>query len=146
MNGNILGIDLPNHKATVCKSGTIEWSTTTLETVGLTVTKVLCLPEETANRVLYVQSFVTSDLALLRACEEATNSKFEVKYLESEQQKVDGKLMMSSGEVLPALGCLLRYQRSVPGYSLDHSGDVANQLLALPEETLEASIEKLLKK
>ncbi|KAM0795926.1 hypothetical protein BDR22DRAFT_893766 [Usnea florida] len=55
-----MGFDVKNEKASLFNGGRDTWSTVTLSTNGLAVTNALLLPNETANRYLYIESLTVS--------------------------------------------------------------------------------------
>lgn len=58
----------------ILDDGNTTWSASTLDQIALATVGVLQRPEETRNRMLYIQSFCVSQNEVLRAFERATSS------------------------------------------------------------------------
>ncbi|EMF13076.1 NmrA-like family protein [Sphaerulina musiva SO2202] len=69
-----LHIDLANRHMEILDDGNTTWSASTLDQIALATVGVLQRPEETRNRMLYIQSFCVSQNEVLRAFERATSS------------------------------------------------------------------------
>ena len=88
-----LHLNLAERKADMLDDGATKFSISTLARVAEATAAVLRKPQETANRMLYVQSFRSSQGEILAAFERATEAKWEVttydsqKYMEAEKAK-----------------------------------------------------------
>jgi hypothetical protein len=133
-----MGFDLRGHKAVLFNKGTDTWSTTTLSSIGLAVKNAMLLPAETANKYIFVDSFTVSQAQILASLEKITATRWEVTYLDAEEQKKQGLEKMSQGDFSGAM-ILIRYINSVHGHGGNYSEyeETQNELLSLPKENLD---------
>ena len=142
-----MGFDMKEWKARIVDDGSKKWSTTTLNTVGLAVKNVMLLPaEETANKYLYVDSFTVNQNEVLAAFEQVTGEKWEVERVDGEEEKKTGLELSAKGD-MKGMMMLIRYWNAVGGHGGDYMlyKEGHNDLLALPRQSLDAEIAKLLK-
>lgn len=120
------------------------WSTTTFNTVGLAVKNAILAPAKTANRYLFVESFRVSQKGVLSTLETLTKTKWNVSYHDAEKEKQLALERLSQGNH-SALPTLMWYVTCVEGYGGDYMKheESANNLLSLPEETLDSALEKM---
>lgn len=132
-----LGIDVENQNAILYNDGAVPFSTTTLSAIGLAVKNTLLIPEKTANKYLYINSFTVSQAQLLSAFEKATGKKWEVTYADAEEDKKEGLEKIAKGDFSGAAH-LIRYINLTEGYGGNYMQykDGANELLSLPKESL----------
>jgi hypothetical protein len=69
MKTKYMGINLRKCKATIFNHGNDIWSTTTLATVELLVKNAMLIPEQTANKYLFIDSFTVSENQILASFE-----------------------------------------------------------------------------
>nr|CEG05021.1 unnamed protein product [Fusarium clavum]CEG05860.1 unnamed protein product [Fusarium clavum] len=72
--------DFSQPELTIWDEGNVEFSTTTLASVGDAVVGVLTHPEETKNRIVYVQDTVLTQNKILELAKEATGKEWKVKH------------------------------------------------------------------
>ncbi|KAK8023720.1 hypothetical protein PG993_011786 [Apiospora rasikravindrae] len=77
LEAGLLGIDIPNRKATIVDSGDEPFSASNREQVARAVVAVLQRPAETANRYLMVQSLTTTQNKLLKVVGEEMGQEFQ---------------------------------------------------------------------
>ncbi|KAL9042583.1 MAG: hypothetical protein Q9214_003734, partial [Letrouitia sp. 1 TL-2023] len=126
-------------------SGKDTWSTTTMPTIGLAVKNALLIPEKTANRYLFIDSFTVSQNQVLASFEKATGKKWEVEQVDAEAMKNLGLEKMSKGDFSGAMS-LIRYINCVHGHGGNYAEyeSTANELLSLPKESLDDAVAKVL--
>ena len=141
-----MGFDQQANRASIFGSGNAKWSSTTLATIGLAVKNALLLPDETANKYLYIDSFTISQNQILAAFEKATDRKWTVEHVDPEAMKKEGMEKMANGDPSGSMS-LIRYINGVQGHGGNYAEyqETANKLLSLPEETLEGAIEAIVK-
>lgn len=141
-----IGIDVQNQQATLYNDGIVPFSTTTLSTTGLAVKNALLIPEQTANKYLYINSFTVSQAQLLSAFEKATGKKWEVKYADVEEDKKEGLEKIAKGD-LSGAAHLIRYINLNDGYGGNYMQykEGANELLSLPKESLDEVVARIVK-
>ncbi|KAK3172011.1 hypothetical protein OEA41_004095 [Lepraria neglecta] len=103
MKLGFMGYDLKEHKATIFNHGNDTWSTSTLGTIGLAVKNAMLIPEKTANRYMYIDSFTVSQNQVLVSFEKATGKKWEVTHVDAEEMKKVGMEKMSNGDFSGAM-------------------------------------------
>ena len=139
-----MGFDIPAKKAIIFNDGTGKWSTTTLASIGLAVKNALLIPEKTANKYLYVDSFTLSQNEILASLEKATGAKWDAEHVDAEEQKAAGLAKMAAGDHSGAMS-LIRYINTVEGHGGNFATlkENANELLGLPKLELDEVIEGL---
>lgn len=80
-----LGINATTKTATLIDEGAAPFCATNVQTIGQAIVKVLKNPELTKNRYIYVSSFVTSQVELLRVFENISGEKYDVTKVTSEE-------------------------------------------------------------
>jgi len=60
MKLGFMGYDLKEHKATIFNHGNDTWSTLILTMIGLAVKNAMLIPEKTANKYIFIDSFTVS--------------------------------------------------------------------------------------
>ena len=141
-----MGFDLKEHKATIFNHGNDAWSTSTLATIGLAVKNAMLIPEKTANKYLFIDSFTVSQIQVLASLEKATGKKWEVTHVDAEEEKKMGMEKMSKGDLSGAMS-LIRYINCVNGHGGNYAEyeESANKLLSLPKQSLDEVVAEILK-
>ena len=139
-----MGFDVKNQKASLFNGGRDTWSTTALSAVGLAVKNALLLPNETANKYLYIESLTVSQSEVVASLEKATGHPWEREQVDAEEMKRSGLEKMSKGDHSGVVS-LIRYVNCVPGYGGNYAEDrgTANGVLGLPKATLDEEVRKL---
>jgi hypothetical protein len=124
--------------------GDHHWSTTTFNTVALAVKNAILATEKTANKYLFIESFNVSQKGILPTLETLTMTKWNVSYHDAEEEKALALGKLSQGNY-SALTTLMWYVTCVEGYGGDYMKheERANDLLSLPEESLEIALAKI---
>lgn len=141
-----MGFDLKAHKATIYNRGDDTWSTSTLATIGLAVKNAMLVPEKTANKYMFIDSFTVSQNQVVAALEKATGAKWEVTHVDAEEQKKLGMEKMAKGDFSGAM-LLIRYINCVDGHGGNYAlyEGTANELLSLPKQTLDEVVAGIVK-
>lgn len=140
-----MGINVKDQKATLFNDGSTKWSTTTRDTIGLAVKNAMLIPEQTANKYIFIDSFTVSQREVVTAFEKATVKKWEVTNADVEVDKKEGREKMMRGDFSGAAQ-LIRYINLAGG----HGGNFmeyeegANELLSLPKESLYEVVARIL--
>lgn len=140
-----MGYNIREQKVSLFNGGKDKWSTTTMHTIGLAVKNALLIPEETANRYLFIDSFTVSQNQVLASFEKATGSKWTIEQVDAEEMKNSGLEKMSRGDFSGAMS-LIRYINCVTGHGGNYAEyeTTANKLLSLPKETLDEAVAKII--
>lgn len=138
-----MGFSVKEQKAVLYGDGTTTWSTTTLARIGLAVKNAMLIPEQTANKHMFIDSFTVSQQEVLAAFEKASGKKWEVSHADLENDKKEGMERMANGDFTGAAN-LIRYINLTPGYGGNYMEyeEGASDLLSLPKETLEEVVSR----
>lgn len=143
MKRGLLGFDLRARTATIYNSGDSLWSTTTLNTIGLGVSRILKNPEDTANRYVFIQSFSTSQNEILAALQRATRGQTwavtrsnTTDLAQRGQAKLGDGNWAGIGDLL--LATIFGEDR---GNNFSDKEVLANEMLGLPEGKVQEAID-----
>ena len=145
----LLGFDLKNHTATIWDKGDVYCSASNLSTIGKATASVLLHPAETKNRYVWIESFRISQNEVLAALEKSTGKKWEVKHVKAADQIQLGRDLLSKGSIMQ--GLVLLIVGSIINADVDTGSDFSktrkldNDLLGLPKESLQSSIDAAVK-
>lgn len=143
-----LGIDLKAQTANIWGSGDQRWSTTNVETVGKSVVGVLERPAETKNRFVWVESFSTSQNDVVAALEKTTGKRWQVNKVKTADQIKTGNELVAKGEsagiALLIIGAIFTEDVDT-GADFSKSRKIDNDLLGLPKEDLQTTIQEIVK-
>ena len=131
-------------RADILDDGNTRFSISTLARTAEATVRVLQRPKQTANQMLYVQSFCVTQNAIVHAYEDATRQKWEVKSLDAEKFKDDEKAKLDRGDD-GATGELVWYLGTVDADWRTRDG-FAMQLLGLEDEDLDTAVKAVLQK
>ena len=137
IENSFLGIDYPGQKFTIWDDGEGFFSATTLEDTAAAVVSALKKPEQTANQLLRISNFATTQNELFATIEELTGRKFKRSYVKSEEVIADAHERIAEGDVMSIYATI--NTGFVSGrYSghLEKDGSLANELLGVPERRL----------
>lgn len=124
-------------KATLVNDGTMQWPATTLDTVALAVVRVIEKEEATANQILLIQDFMTSQKEILDEIEKRTGSwNAEKRGLESWLEEAKEKVKQGNNQELGKLTFAVAQQAG----DWSEKENFANKLLQLPTKTFEKEI------
>jgi len=140
------GFNLSTCTALIYDSGDTKFSTTNLATIGAAVAAILRKPEETANKHVYISSFTTSQNEVLAALEKVTGEKWTIEHSTAAEVTQTGQEKLAMGDFSGALDIIkgLLYGKDT-GANLSVHHKLANDLLELPKETVEETVERIVK-
>ena len=141
-----LGFDLKEHKATFLGDGNTRYSMTKIASIGLAVKNAMLVPEKTANKDIYIDSFTASPKQIVASLEKATGQNWDVKYVDAEEQKKIGLKKLSTGD-LSGGPLMIQYMMTVAGHGGDYAlyQETSNELLSLPKQTLDEAVAEVVK-
>jgi hypothetical protein len=116
-------------------------SYSTLARVGEATSRVLQRPAETANRVLFVQSFCITQVAIVEAFEKASGAKYDVQVFEAEAYEREQKAKRDEGDK-DAIENLVWMLGAVEG-NWEEREEFAMGVLGLGSEDLEEAAKKV---
>ncbi|MCJ1399774.1 hypothetical protein MMC11_002977 [Xylographa trunciseda] len=142
LKSGLLQFDVKKRQVQIFDGGDIKWSATTLDTIGTAVMRILQKEDETKNRMLYIQSFCTTQNEVLRSLEKITGQKWHVEHVKSEEYinevKREQKGDLYSAEATEKLVSVV----GIIGANWEGKDDFANTLLGLDGEDLDQVIRK----
>ena len=135
-----MGTSIATKTATIIDSGNEPYPTVTRAQIGHAIASVLQNPLETANKYLFITSWITTQNQVLEAAESATGSKWQVNHVTSEQRHKDGVELLSKGN-FTGIGNMWNVWCNTDGkgHAMEE-GALANGMLGLPKEDMEAVI------
>ena len=119
---------------------------TKIASIGLAVKNAMLLPEKTANKDMYIDSFTASPKQILASLEKATGQKWDVEHLDAEKQKKTGLEKLSKGDMSGG-PLMIQYMMTVAGHGGDYAlyRETSNELLSLPKQTLDEAVAEVVK-
>ncbi|KAN0110839.1 NAD(P)-binding protein [Hyaloscypha variabilis] len=136
-----VGFNINTKEALIFDGGNKAFSVSNLSQIGNAVVAVLSKPEETANKVIYVDSFTATQNEILAELEKATDGKWKVTESTTEAAKKEGEPLFAKGD-LAGLFLLLKVITLGEGYGSDFTRDavLSNEKLGLPNQSLPLTI------
>ncbi|CAN8105062.1 unnamed protein product [Discula destructiva] len=138
---NFLHFNMQTRKADIIDDGNMKSSQATLPQIAKAVVRILQKPEETKNRMLFIQSFCVSQNEVLRSLEKAMGVKWETVRYDSEdfitekKARVDKGDMEASEDLVFVLGAINGNWEQRPDFAMD--------LLGLADEDLDEVVQKV---
>lgn len=137
---NFLHFDLKARRAEIVDDGTMKSSQATLAQIGRATVAILHRPEETANRMLFIQSFCVSQNEVLASLEKAMGgAKWQVQRVDSEEFIKENKALADAGD-LDAIENLVFVLGATDG-NWEEKPDFAMDLLGLQNEDLDEVVQ-----
>lgn len=130
-------------RADIVKSGDLKASYSTLARVGEATSRILQRPAETANRVLFIQSFCVTQVQIVEAFEKASKAKYEVAWLDADTYEREQKVKRDEGDK-EAIENLVWLLGAIEG-NWEVRDEFAMSLLGLGNEDLDNAVEKVVK-
>ncbi|PSR90881.1 hypothetical protein BD289DRAFT_365416 [Coniella lustricola] len=141
-----LHFDLEGKKADIIGDGETKSSQATLSQIGLATVRVLQKPEETKNRVLFIQSFCVSQNDVLRSLEKATGGgKWQItrydpeEFIREKKERADGGDADAIEDLVFVLGALYGNWEEKSGFAMELLG-LDNQNL---DEVVQSVVDEL---
>ncbi|CAK4030262.1 Hypothetical predicted protein [Lecanosticta acicola] len=130
-------------RAEILDDGETKFSLSTLRQIGEATCRILQRPDSTANRVLYIQSFLVSQREVISSFERATGAQWEVQRLEGEAYVRQEKAKADQGDS-EAVENLVWYLGTVDANWEESKGsDLAMGELGLSGEELDGVVRKI---
>ncbi|KAJ3528171.1 hypothetical protein NM208_g10331 [Fusarium decemcellulare] len=150
---NFFGVDPQNKTAEIWDDGNARFTATTRESIGLAVAGVLSKPEETKNRTVYVSSAELSLSDLLAAEQKVvgkdgwtfTNINTDEEIKKQQQIVATATERMAQLMATGRLG-LASVMKPEYGANLKARGLLENDLLGVPQESLDDIVKRVLAK
>ncbi|KAI9824650.1 MAG: hypothetical protein M1826_007289 [Phylliscum demangeonii] len=137
-------IDLKKHTAIIWDDGNKRWSATNMATIGQSVVGVLTHLAETKNRYVRIQSFSASQNEVLAVLEHVSGKTWPRGHADALKEAAEGREKLAKGDwtgvYQTILGALMNSHVDC-GCDLGKDGPLDNELLGLPEESLQQTTE-----
>lgn len=139
---DFLHFDLAARRADIIDDGDRRSSQATLAQIAQATVRILQRPEETRNRMLFIQSFCVSQNEVLRSLEKAMGGdKWEVQRFDSEDFIREKKALADKGD-LDAIEDLVFVLGAING-NWEEKPDFAMDLLGLENEDLDDVVQRV---
>ena len=141
-----MGYDLSTKTATLVDGGNTRFSTTNGAQIGRALVAVLQHDSATANKVVFVESFTTTQLEALAALEKISGQKWKVVEKKSEDVRAEGFKALREGNIYQGGAALITALVHGKEALEDHSsveGGIWNDRLGLAKENLEEVVRKI---
>lgn len=139
---DFLHFRLRSRKADIIDDGDTKSSQATLPQIAKATVRILQRPDETKNRMLFIQSFCVSQNEVLRSLEKAMGgAKWEVQRFDSEEFIKEKKALADAGDA-DAIEDLVFVLGAING-NWEDKPDFAMNLLGLENEDLDAVVKKV---
>ncbi|KAL6404538.1 isoflavone reductase [Ilyonectria robusta] len=141
------GANLATKTVTLVDGGTTRFTTSNVAQISRSLIAILSHAPETANKLVYVESFTTTQLEILAAVEKATGDKWKVVKKRSEDIRAEGFKAMREGKMMEGGASVI--VAAVLGKEAleDHShveGGIWNDRLGLPKQSVEEEVKRIL--
>jgi hypothetical protein len=150
-------IDSNKKTANLLSGGTAKFNTTNLATVALAIARLMSLPvisksgasmSSYGNRFVYIRSFHTSQREILSVVQRVTNTSdadWEITHTEVQSFIDEGAVKMAKGDYMGMANVLYGYlMKEGTGGDYESVRGVSNEVLGLPKEDLDKSVENIL--
>jgi hypothetical protein len=146
METGFLGFDLKNNTALIYDSGDEGISATNMGTTAKAIESILNNPAATANKYVYISSFTVSQNDILRSLEKITGKTWTVNQADTKEGEQKGREKLAKGDFsgIRELLARLMYGGDTGGDFTSSPEGVANELLNLPNEDLDETIEAII--
>ncbi|KIV97347.1 hypothetical protein PV10_01109 [Exophiala mesophila] len=124
-------LNLSKHNATLFNGGDVPFSATNLEDVATAVLGVIKNQEQTANRLIYIQSTVTTQNQLLRYAKDIDGQEWSCNYRDTRDIMQESLHKLANGEEQAAMDGFCVVAMFDPCYGGDFSGHLDNALVGL---------------
>lgn len=144
MQKSFIGFDIPSRKATIFDEGAGKFNGTIMSTIGAAVVATVDRPALTANRYIFINSFLVTQSEILAALEKVMGEKWTTTHVSSEEMKKTGLEKLAKGDRSAAFD-LIRAALFGGDEAMDYSKKgLMNEQLGLPkEEDLEQVIRNI---
>lgn len=136
---DFLHFDLKAKKADILGTGDVKSSQATLAQVARAVVRILQRPEETKNKMLFVQSFCVSQNEVLRSLEKAMGKTWEVVRYDTMEFIEEKKAVVRSGDATANED--LVFALGVIDGNWEERPDFAMKMLGLKNEDLDEVVQ-----
>ena len=146
LEDGFIGFDLKTKTATISDSGIARTNFTLLATTGLATVAILDKPTETANRYVFINSFYTTQDAILTALQTVTHQEWTVKHTTCDEESASGRNRLQKGDWGGIGQAIMGASYRGGKFDFQEGRVLDNELLGLPtEEDLVATVERIVR-
>lgn len=138
-----LHVYLSARRAEILDAGDVKWSASTLSQIGTATARILQKPEETSNKIVYVQSFRVTQMEVIKAFEKATGQNWEVVKYDSKEYQAEESKKADAGD-LEAVENLVWLLGALDA-DWTKKENFAMEMLGLREEDLDQVVSRVVK-
>jgi hypothetical protein len=133
-----LGFTVKDDSFVLFDDGNTPFAVTTLSTIAKAVAAILSKPAETANKELYIASFIPTQNEVIAAIEKATGKQYKITKTTTGEALQQGYEKMGKGQIREGFTDALRASTFGKDYgnNFGGAGALSNDLLGLPKEDL----------
>lgn len=146
MAAGFVGFDFATKTSTLIDGGKTRFTASNVAQIGRALVAVLSHATETANKLVFVESFTTTQLEIHAALEKASGEEWKVVNKTSESVRAEGFKLLGEGKILEGGGNLITALVLGKEGLEDHSdveGGIWNIRLGLPVETVEETVQQV---
>lgn len=143
----MVGIDLNKKTATLIDGGKNPFTTSNVTQIGRSIVAVLENLSDTANKLVYVQSFTTTQVDVLAEIEKITGEHYEVTEQSSSSIREKGFKLLEDGDLVGGGTAVIMALVFGNGSLEDHThvdGGIWNKRLGLENEDLHNEVRNLI--
>ncbi|KAL3490400.1 NAD(P)-binding protein [Aspergillus germanicus] len=138
LRNNFLGLDYKNRTITLTNNGQGPFSTTTLANTALALNRILLSPSGSANQIVFLSDFATTQEELVQTIERLTGEKWTRKSINTAEAIPALKEAFSKGETFAGYGLInIGFTEGSFSGHFEPAKKLRNAELGLPEKELE---------
>ncbi|PVH77371.1 isoflavone reductase [Cadophora sp. DSE1049] len=141
-----LGFNLAAKSALLLDGGRTKFTTSTVAQIARSLIAILDHPEETANKLVFIESFTTTQVEILAALEKVTGEKWSAVDAQAADIRSEGFKAMGEGDLLGGGGKIITAAVLGKEGLEDHTGvegGIWNAKLGLVRESVEEEVRKV---
>ncbi|KAL2834775.1 hypothetical protein BJY01DRAFT_252854 [Aspergillus pseudoustus] len=138
LRNNFLGLHYPTRTITFTDDGRGSFSTTTLANTALALNRILLSPSTTANQIVFLSDFATTQEELVQTIERLTGEKWTRKSINTAEQIPALQKAFNSGDQFAGYGLInIGFTKGTYSGHFEPVYPLRNRELGLPENELE---------
>ncbi|KAL2816699.1 hypothetical protein BJX63DRAFT_387130 [Aspergillus granulosus] len=145
LRNNFLGLNYPTRTMTLTDDGRGAFSTTTLANTALALNRILLNPSTTANQIVFLSDFATTQEELVQTIERLTGEKWTRKSINTAEDIPALQKAFNSGETAAGYGLInIGFTKGTYSGHFEPVYPLRNKELRLPEKQLEEVVREAL--
>jgi hypothetical protein len=145
LRNNFLGLDYKNRTITLTNDGKGPFSTTTLANTALALNRILLSPAGSANQIVFLSDFATTQEELVQTIERLTGEKWTRKSINTAEAIPALKEAFNNGETFAGYGLInIGFTEGSFSGHFEPAKKLRNAELGLPKKELEEVVREAL--